>query len=98
MVWVFDKSPTKRAARLVQLSLANHASEEGFCFPGVARIAKEAGVTKHTAEAAIAQLERDGWLKRTRHGAPAAVIKKVVSSPLHLTNLYQLTKTPHNFD
>ena len=62
MTWVLDESPTQHAARLVQLSLANYASEEGFCLVGASAIARETRMTSVEVERALVWLEQDGWV------------------------------------
>lgn len=61
--WVLDHSPSRGYARLVLISLANHANRHGAqCFPSLQTIADEAGVSRSTAWRAIEALEAAGEL------------------------------------
>lgn len=96
VAWVFEESPTKLSDRLVLLSLANHASEDGVCWPGRKTIAREAGISVRTLEGCLQRLSRDGWIRRKVNGAPQEMMRRkgINNAP----NLFQLTKTPHEFE
>lgn len=57
-VWKSNKH--KGNARLVLLAIADHANEEGECWPSVLRIADHANISKRQAIRIIANLEADG--------------------------------------
>lgn len=65
MTWVFDLElpPTPK---LVLLVLADHADDQGFCFPGIATISRRASVSERTAMRVLARLEESGHIARSR--------------------------------
>lgn len=57
MSWVLDHSVSRLAARLVLLSIANHANEVGEnAWPHISTIAREAHVSERQAQRAIKEL------------------------------------------
>lgn len=65
MTWVFDLElpPTPK---LVLLVLADHADDQGFCFPGADTIARRASVSPRTLTRVLASLEENGFIARSR--------------------------------
>ncbi len=65
MSWVFDLElpPTPK---LVLLVLADHADDQGFCFPGTATISRRASVSERTLTRVLAKLEEQGYIARSR--------------------------------
>lgn len=58
-------------ARLVALTLSLHMNERGAsCFPSVATLAKETGLSDRSVQKSIALLEADGWLEVKQGGSP----------------------------
>lgn len=53
-------SSSKRAIMWV---LADHASDEGYCFPGRALLSKEVGISERHLRLNLQALEREGWLR-----------------------------------
>ena len=71
MTWVFDHSESTLAARLVLLSIANHADKEGLnAYPGQKLIAEEAHVSVRTVRRCVDELVEMGELA-VRHHAGA---------------------------
>jgi DNA-binding Lrp family transcriptional regulator len=65
MSWVFDHSPTTLGARLVLLSLANHASSDGGeIWPSQATIAQEARLSERQVRRCLKELEAGGHIVR----------------------------------
>ena len=58
-----DENLTHRA-RAVYLYLHDRADAEGKCWPGVKRIASDLHLSRRTAQRALADLERAGYIKR----------------------------------
>ena len=59
--WVLDHSPSKGTERLVLLSLANHAHDDGsHAWPAVATIGREANVSERSVQRALRALEEAG--------------------------------------
>lgn len=85
--WVFSLGPDVGGTdRLVLLSLANHADDLGECWPGVARIAGEAGVSERTVRRSIQNLVEAGVLEVERQGSGARAAGRADRA----TNLYRL--------
>ncbi|UAN49717.1 conserved phage C-terminal domain-containing protein [Serratia sp. JSRIV002] len=49
---------------LVMLRLADFSNDEGVCYPGIAKIARQIAAGRSTVTGAIGELENDGWLTR----------------------------------
>jgi len=81
IAWVLEESESKLAARLVLLSIANHAKADGSnAWPSLDQLALEAGVTRRHAIRCIRELEDLGELGVRRNKGPSG------------TNRYDLTK------
>ena len=74
MSWVLDHSPYEGKARLVHLVLADHANDDGLCWPSQQRIAKRAGCSVEHVRTTVKQLVKDGFVEiiksSTREGEP----------------------------
>lgn len=71
MSWVLDHSKSRLAARLVLLSIANHADAYGYnAWPFIPKIAREAHVSERQAQRAILQLAGMGELLVCLRGGP----------------------------
>lgn len=66
MSWVLDHSPYRGKMRLVHLVLADHANDDGECWPSQAQIARRAGCTVETVRTTVRTLIDDGYLEITR--------------------------------
>lgn len=51
--------------RLALLALADNASDEGYCWPSYATIAKKVNITRRSAIRIVVELESLGYLRRT---------------------------------
>jgi hypothetical protein len=81
IAWVLEESESKLAARLVLLSIANHAKADGSnAWPSLDQLALEAGVTRRHAIRCNRELEDLGELGVRRNKGPSG------------TNRYDLTK------
>lgn len=85
IAWVLDGHPSKGAQRLVMIALANHANDEGECWPKVATIAREANLNEQHTRRCLADLEAAGWITRVINGADS---RRVRSN--RRANLYRL--------
>lgn len=55
--------------KMVLLALADHAKDDGFCWPGIVKLAKKCCLSERQLQRNIKSLERRGLLKLTyRHG------------------------------
>lgn len=85
VAWVLEQSETKGLQRLVMISLANHADENGECWPSHQRIAGEAASSVQQIRRVLAALEESGVIERLTNAAPDARMR-----PDRRTNLYRL--------
>lgn len=83
--WVLEHSKTKALERLVMISLANHANEDGECWPSNERIAAEANTTPVQARRVLGALETGGHIARAINAAPDARMRGD-----RRTNLYRI--------
>lgn len=63
MAWVWKHGPKDPNARLVLLAIADHADDDGRCYPSMIGIASKACVTERGARGIVRRLEADGWLE-----------------------------------
>lgn len=87
--YVFTRSQATGAERLVLLVLADHADEHGTSYPGIARIAAHARLTKQHVKKTVRKLEQDGRIKRLINAAPD---ERIPAN--RRPNLYQILKEP----
>lgn len=66
--YVLERSPAERSARLVLLSLADRANDDGICWPAVGDTARRANISHRAAERALAKLIDADELIRVRPG------------------------------
>ena len=64
MTRVWDESPFDQTTLLVLLALADHADDDGRCWPAIPTIARKARCSERWARQVIAELEESGWLTR----------------------------------
>ena len=62
MTYVWDHSKQKSTDLLMMLALADHCNDEGFCYPGVHRLAKKCWVSERTAQRVLRKLVSAGEL------------------------------------
>ena len=62
MSWVLDHSPYTGKQRLVHLVLADHANDEGLCWPSQATIARRAGCSVEYVRTTVTQMVAEGFL------------------------------------
>jgi hypothetical protein len=69
MAWAFT---TERPSteRFVLVALAEHADDDGVCWPGVERLAERTGFNRATVQRALARLEVDGLVSRQERCVP----------------------------
>jgi len=85
MSWVLDHSPYEGKARLVHVVLADHANDDGKCWPSQSKIAARAGCSVEHVRVTVRQMEADGFIQiieeSTRQGKAHTYLLK---SPNHL--------------
>jgi len=62
MTEVWNSSSATGTKRLMMLALADHANEEGCCFPGIASLAHKCRITERNAQLVLRELEESGEL------------------------------------
>jgi len=62
MTWVWEHSPYSGAPLLVHLALADHANDEGRCWPSQRRLADKARCTDRLVRSAISRMQADRLL------------------------------------
>lgn len=62
MVWAFDQECPSPAAKLVLIKLADHADDEGRCWPSQSRVAADCGLTRETVNRQVKALCAAGLL------------------------------------
>lgn len=72
MAWAWNQHAMKPGQKLVLLALADHADDDGKCWPGIDRLAAKCECGRRKIIYTLAEFERMGLLRkesRTRHGA-----------------------------
>ena len=69
MSWVLDHSPYLGKQRLIHLVLADHANDEGLCWPSQETIARRAGCSVEYVRTTVTSMVTDGYLVRERESA-----------------------------
>ena len=65
MTKVWDEGPDDRTETIVLLCLADHANDDGKCYPSITRIAERCRLSRQGTMNALGRLEDDGWI--TKH-------------------------------
>jgi hypothetical protein len=63
MSWVLDNSPYEGKGRLVHLVLADHANDQGICWPSQTTIAARAGCSTEHVRVVVKQMVTDGYVQ-----------------------------------
>jgi len=80
-IWAEETlSPTPR---LILLSLADHANDEGVCYPSIARLCKRTGLSERAIQKHIGELAASGWLMIDRAAGPKGCNVFTVCTPAH---------------
>ena len=61
---VWEAAPFSQTELLVLLSLADHAGDDGTCWPSVPRLAQRARTSERHVRRILTKLEADGWITR----------------------------------
>jgi DnaD/phage-associated family protein len=85
MTAIFESPEPKGAERLVLLSLADNANDEGVCWPSVKTIAKKSAIDERRCHRIIKKLEKLGYLIITERNA---------ANGINSTNVYAVYSTP----
>lgn len=66
MNYVWDNSSQTGSALLMLIAIADHANDDGVCWPSIARLAKRARVSQRQAQYIVKKLEESGELEVRR--------------------------------
>lgn len=66
---VFD-SNLPSTQRLVMLSLADHADDDGRCYPSISRLCKRTGLSERAVQSNLKRLQSDGYLTIKKNAGP----------------------------
>ncbi|GAB3528585.1 helix-turn-helix domain-containing protein [Photobacterium alginatilyticum] len=61
---VWDADNLKGNTKLIMLCLADFANDEGYCWPSLDRIAKKCGISLSTVKSQLANLCKDGFVRK----------------------------------
>lgn len=64
MTWAFAVPAIPTGAKFVLVALADNASDEGYCYPGQARIASKTNLTDRAVRTHLTYLELHGFIRR----------------------------------
>lgn len=65
ITWAWEQ-PLPPGPKFVLVALADHAGEDGVCWPGTARLGEKTGIANSTIREHLNRLEKIGCLTRTR--------------------------------
>ncbi len=65
MSWVLDHSPYEGKARLIHVVLADHANDDGMCWPSQVKIAARAGCSVEHVRVTVKQMIEDDYIEIT---------------------------------
>ena len=66
MSWAWEQATTSSGAKLVLLALADHANDDGVCWPGMKRIAEKCGMSSRQVSNHVTGLEECGLISTSR--------------------------------
>jgi hypothetical protein len=97
MTEVWESSSAKGGARLVLLALADHANDEGYCFPSVSRLARRSALSERNVQVILRDLETRGELVRLCGTGRGNVNQYWVLPPATVARLTREGKSAQNF-
>ena len=86
---VFESLSLRPTDRLVMLSLADHAGEDGTCYPSIDRLCQRTGLGERAVQGAIGRLKSDGHLSAKIGGGRG-------NSTLYTLHINPAPETPYN--
>ena len=66
MSWAWEQATTSSGAKLVLLALADHANDDGECWPGMKRIAEKCGMSARQVSNHVTNLQQAGLISTSR--------------------------------
>lgn len=70
MSWVWENTVAEGAELLVLLALADHAADDGTCYPSMTRIAARGRLSLRGAQTAVRSLESKGFITTHLNSGP----------------------------
>jgi hypothetical protein len=76
IAWAFASEARRSSDKLLLVCLANHANDEGLCWPSQARLGEQTCLDRKTVIAGLRRLMDDGWVQDTgrRRGGTGQVV------------------------
>lgn len=81
MAAVWDAEALSPTHRLILLSLADHANDDGICYPSIARLCRRTGLSERSVQGAVSFLQAAGWLRVERNAGPKGCNVFTVCTP-----------------
>lgn len=66
MSWAWDQKGLSEGEKLLLMALADHADDDGICWPGQKRLAEKVGCTDRTIRTRLTRMETEGLIRRER--------------------------------
>lgn len=85
MSLVWEDESLSATDKIVMLSLADHADDEGYCYPSISRLTRRTGLAERTVQNAVKRLKSDGKLHVNLNAGRGH------------SNLYRVTPTPASY-
>ena len=70
MAAIFESKTLGPTERLVMLALADHADDEGRCYPSIARLCERTGLSERAMQVRIKALSAEGYLVVNANAGP----------------------------
>jgi hypothetical protein len=67
---IFDSKTLGPTERLLMLALADHADDEGWCYPSIARLCERTGLSERAVQSHVKALSEAGYLAVTANAGP----------------------------
>lgn len=93
MSYVWDIPSFKGSDKLVMLCLADHADDQGICWPSIDTISRKSGVSATTVKSTLKKLESGNWIAKKNRFKTAETGRLVRANNQYQLNVYQLKKT-----
>lgn len=94
MSWIWENTKAEGSELLVLLALADHAGDDGRCYPSMTRIAARARLSLRGAQTAIRALEGKGAIKTDLNAGPKGCNRYTVRMGTPATSAPRTDCTP----
>lgn len=93
MSYVWDIPSFKGSDKLVMLCLADHADDQGVCWPSIDTISRKSGVSATTVKTTLKKLEIGNWIVKKNQFKTAETGRLVRANNKYQLNVFLLKKT-----